>query len=125
MGIAELHASRNGDGKQHSLPVSQPQQGGSNIQGNDNRLLDVEYWGGKLWTTHTVGCNPGGGTVNCIRWYEIDISSGSPSLVQQGTLSSSSTYRSFPDLGVNSCGDMLVGYDDQQQHVSQCLCGWS
>ncbi|MCO5190544.1 MAG: proprotein convertase P-domain-containing protein [Anaerolineae bacterium] len=94
----------------YSLPVSQPQQGGSNIQGNDNRLLDVEYWGGKLWTTHTVGCNPGGGTVNCIRWYEIDISSGSPSLVQQGTLSSSSTYRSFPDLGVNSCGDMLVGY---------------
>ncbi len=33
----------------YSLPVSQPQLGGSNIQGNDNRLLDVEYWGGKLW----------------------------------------------------------------------------
>lgn len=94
----------------YSLPVSQPQQGGSNIQGNDNRLLDVEYWGGKMWATHAVGCNPGGGTVNCVRWYEIDISSGTASLVQQGTLSSNSTYRSFPDLGVNSCGDMLVGY---------------
>ncbi len=94
----------------YSLPVSQPQLGGSNIQGNDNRLLDVEYWGGKLWATHAVGCNPGGGTVNCIRWYEINIASGSPVLVQQGTFSSSSTYRSFPDLGVDACGNMLVGY---------------
>ncbi|MFO7682476.1 MAG: proprotein convertase P-domain-containing protein, partial [Chloroflexota bacterium] len=94
----------------YSLPVSQPQLGGSNIQGNDNRLLDVEYWGGKLWTTHTVGCNPGSGTVNCVRWYEINISSGTPSLVQQGTFSSSGEFRSFPDLGVNACGDMLVGY---------------
>ena len=94
----------------YSLPVSQPQLGGSNIQGNDNRLLDVEYWGGYLWATHTVGCNPGSGTVNCIRWYQIDIRTGTPSLVQQGTFSSASNYRSFPDLAVNSCGDMLVGY---------------
>lgn len=95
----------------YSLPVSQPQLGSSGLmQGNDNRLLDVEYWGGRLWATHAIGCNPGGGTVNCVRWYEINISSGTPSLVQQGTLSSGSTYRSFPDLGVNACGDMLVGY---------------
>ena len=84
--------------------------GGSSLQANDNRLLDVEYWAGKLWTNHAIGCNPGLGTVNCIRWYEIDISSGSPSLVQQGTFSSDNEYRSFPDLGVNACGDMLLGY---------------
>lgn len=94
----------------YSLPVTQTQLGGGTLQGNDNRLLDVEYWGGHLWTTHTVGCNPGGGTVNCIRWYEINISSGTPSLVQQGTLSSAGEYRSFPDLAVNACGDMMVGY---------------
>lgn len=94
----------------YSLPLSQPQSGGSSIQGNDNRLLDVEYWGGKLWATHTVGCNPGDGTVNCIRWYEIDISTGTPNLVQQGTFSTNSEFRSFPDLAVNACGDMLVGY---------------
>lgn len=94
----------------YSLPVSQPQLGGSNIQGNDNRLLDVEYWGGYLWATHTIGCNPGSGTVNCIRWYQINVNSGTPSLVQQGTFSSASNYRSFPDLAVNRCGDMLVGY---------------
>ena len=92
------------------LPVPQPQLGGSDITSNDNRLLDVEYWAGKLWATHAVGCNPGSGQVNCIRWYEIDISSGSPSLVQQGTFAANAQYNSFPDLGVNACGDMLVGY---------------
>jgi subtilisin-like proprotein convertase family protein len=94
----------------YSLPISQPQLGGSNIQANDDRLLDVEYWAGKLWTTHAIGCNPGGGTVNCVRWYEINMSGGSPSLVQQGTFATSGQYNSFPDLGVNACGDMLVGY---------------
>lgn len=95
----------------YNLPVSQPQLGSSGqLQGNDNRMLDAEYWGGRLWGTHTIGCNPGSGTVNCVRWYEINISSGPPSLVQQGTFSTNSEYRSFPDLAVNSCGDMLVGY---------------
>lgn len=94
-----------------SVPVNQPQLGSTGLlTANDARILDAEYWAGKLWANHTVGCNPGGGTVNCIRWYEINISSGTPSVVQQGTFSSSSEYRSFPDLAVNSCGDMLVGY---------------
>lgn len=94
----------------YNLPVSQPQLGGSNIQGNDNRLLDVKYWGGKLYATHAVGCNPGTGTVNCVRWYIINMSSGSPVLVDQGTFSSSGEYRSFPAIAPNACGDLLLGY---------------
>lgn len=95
----------------YSLPVSQPQLGSSGLlTANDDRMLDAEYWGGHIWGNQTIGCNPGGGTVNCIRWYEINISSGTPSLVQQGTFSTASEYRSFPDLAVNACGDMLVGY---------------
>ncbi len=101
----------------YSLPVNQPQFGGSDLQGNDNRLLDVEYWNGKLWATHTIGCNPGSGTVNCIRWYEIDISSGTPSLVQQGTFASNGQYRSFPNIGVNACGDMLLGYTKMSSSI--------
>jgi subtilisin-like proprotein convertase family protein len=95
----------------YSLPVNMPQLGSSGqMQGNDNRMLVAEYWGGKLWATHAVGCNPGGGTVNCVRWYEIDVRDGTPGLVQQGTLASSGVHRSFPNIGVNTCGDMLVGY---------------
>lgn len=94
----------------YSLPVNQRQLGGSDMQGNDDRLLDVKYWGGELWTTHTIGCNPGGGTINCVRWYQIDISSGSPSVLDQGTFASSGIGRSFPAIAPNQCGDMLVGY---------------
>jgi hypothetical protein len=95
----------------YSLPIDQPQAGNSGLmQGNDNRLLDAHYRAGRLWTTHTIGCNPGSGTVNCVRWYEINISSGTPVLVQQGTFASNGVYRSFPNLAVNRCGDMVVGY---------------
>jgi hypothetical protein len=95
----------------YSLPVNQPQSGTTGLlKGNDNRLLDVHYRAGRLWATHTVGCNPGSGTVNCIRWYEINISSGTPALLQQGTFAGNGTFRSFPDLAVNACGDMAVGY---------------
>ena len=83
----------------YSLPVNQPQLGGSNITGNDNRLLDVKYWGGKLYATHHIGCNPGGGTVNCIRWYIIDVSGGGATITpDQGTFSSNDDYRSFPAI---------------------------
>ncbi len=44
---------------------------GHSIQANDNRLLDVEDWGGRLWATHMIGCNPGGGTVNCARSWTV------------------------------------------------------
>lgn len=95
----------------YSLPVSQPQKGSTGrLQGNDNRMLDAEYWGGKIWGSHTIGCKPSTTTVNCVRWYQINISTGTPSLLQQGTFSTASEFRSFPDLAVNACGDMLVGY---------------
>ncbi|MCA9980713.1 MAG: proprotein convertase P-domain-containing protein, partial [Anaerolineales bacterium] len=94
----------------YAQAVSQPQQGGNQIQGNDYRLLDVEYWAGKLYTTHTIGCNPGTGTVNCVRWYEIDMRSGTPTAVQEGTLTSQAEFRSFPDLAVDTCGNMVIGY---------------
>lgn len=93
-----------------SYPVSSPQLGGQSITSNDGRLLDAKYWGGHIWATQHVGCNPGSGTVNCIRWYEIDMTGANPSMVQSGTYSSSGEYRTFPDLAVNACGQMVVGY---------------
>ncbi|MFZ0545792.1 MAG: hypothetical protein WAM60_10170 [Candidatus Promineifilaceae bacterium] len=96
----------------YGLPLDMPQAGTSHqIGGLDNRIIDAAYENGRLWAAHTIGCNPGGGTVNCLRWYEIDIADGeTPGLIQEGTFSSASIYRGFPALGVNSCGDLLVGY---------------
>ncbi len=91
-------------------PVTQQQMGGQPITANDGRLLDAKYWGGHIWATQHVGCNPGSGTVNCVRWYELDLTGATPSLVQSGTYGSNGDYRSFPDLAVNACGQMVVGY---------------
>ncbi|MCB8976246.1 MAG: DNRLRE domain-containing protein [Ardenticatenaceae bacterium] len=90
------------------LPLSSVQSGGGTLDGGDWRPLDFEYRNGFGWTTMTIACNPGGGTVNCIRWAQIDLATAS--VVQAGVLSSSGTYRFHPDLAVNHCNDMTVGY---------------
>jgi len=92
-----------------SFPIDWPQSGSSKlIQGNDWRGLDTEYRNGKIWMTGTVGCNPGGGTVNCIRWAQID--PAGPSVLQAGVYGSSGEHRVFPDLAVNHCDDMAIGF---------------
>lgn len=90
------------------FPVDVPQSGGASIQGNDWRGLDTEYRNGSIWMTNTLACNPGSGTVNCIRWAKID--PAVPAVLDAGVYSSNGEYRIFPDLAVNECGDMAIGY---------------
>jgi hypothetical protein len=93
------------------LPVNVPQAGGVGlIRANDWRPLDFEYRNGYGWTTMTVACKPDAGseTVNCVRWAQINLTNGS--VVQAGIHRSSGQYRFFPDLAVNACNDMVVGY---------------
>lgn len=92
------------------LPVDFPQSGGGNIQANDWRMRGFEYRNGSGWIADSISCNPGGGTVDCLRWHEIDLSGGTPALVQAGVYASASEYRTFPDLAVNQCNDMAIGY---------------
>lgn len=90
------------------MPVDVPQSGGQPIQGNDFRGLDTEYRDGKIWMTNTISCNPGGGTVNCLRWAKIDPTG--PTILDAGVFASTGQFRTFPDLAVNKCGDMAIGY---------------
>ena len=90
------------------FPVDAPQQGGGNLQANDWRVQDAEYRDGDIWMSHAMACNPGGGTVNCVRWAQIDPSG--PSVVNAGVIGGNGQYRSFPDLAVDSCGNMMLGY---------------
>jgi len=90
------------------LPIDAPQQGGGNLQANDWRVQDAEYRDGDIWMSNAMACNPGGGTVNCVRWAQID--PGGPSVVNAGVFGGSGEYRSFPDLAVDSCGNMMMGY---------------
>lgn len=90
------------------VPLNFPQAGGGDIRGNDARIQDAEYRDGHVWTVQTIACNPGAGSVNCIRWAEIDPSV--PTILQSGVFGSDGEFRSFADLAVNLCGDMIVGY---------------
>ena len=55
-----------------AMPLNAPQQGGSTVQGNDYRPQDFEYRDGYAWSVSTISCNPGGGTVNCLRWVKVN-----------------------------------------------------
>jgi len=90
------------------MPVDAPQKGGGNVQANDWRVQDAEYRDGFIWTSNAQSCNPGSGTVNCVRWAQIDPSG--PSVVDAGVVGGNGEYRSFPDLAVDSCGNMMMGY---------------
>lgn len=91
------------------FPVDVPQPGSTrDIQANDWRVQDAEYRNGDIWMSHTLACNPGGGTVDCIRWARIDPTG--PTVIDAGVLSSDDEYRTFPDLAANDCDDMVIGY---------------
>ena len=106
MGTVNLNTAT---GVTAGLPVFVPQSGaGGLIRANDWRPQDAEYRNGRIWTVHTIACNPGGGTVNCIRWAEID--PAIPTVIQAGVYASPGDYRFFGDLAVNHCNDMAVGY---------------
>jgi uncharacterized repeat protein (TIGR01451 family) len=91
-----------------TYPIDAPQFAAGNIQANDWRILDCEYRNGDVWMTHTISCNPGMGTVDCVRWAEIDPMT--PSVRQAGVFASDDEFRIFPDTAVNHCDDLTIGY---------------
>ncbi|MCA9927417.1 MAG: hypothetical protein KC419_03025 [Anaerolineales bacterium] len=90
------------------LPLDNPQATGGTVQGNDYRPQDFEYRNGYGWTAMTIACNPGSGSVNCVRWAQIDLSS--MTIAQAGVYGTNGDYRYFADLAVNHCDDMSIGY---------------
>lgn len=80
------------------------------MTGNDWSILDFEYRNGYGWTTSTGGCNPGGGTVNCLRWAQIDLTDGTIGPEGSGIYGSTDENRQYPNLAVNRCNDMAIGY---------------
>jgi hypothetical protein len=91
------------------FPIDVPQKGSAaKVQANDWRGLDTEYRNGYLWMTNTISCNPDVETVNCIRWAKIDPSI--PSVMDAGVIASSGEYRFFPDLAVDRCEAVAIGY---------------
>lgn len=91
------------------FPIDVPQLGSlQKIQAGDWRGLDTEYRNGFIWMTNSISCNPGTGTVNCVRWAKIDPTA--LAVVDAGVVASNGKHRIFPDLAVNQCEDVAIGY---------------
>ena len=91
-------------------PVDPPQLDSTDsIDGGDWRPLDFEYRNGFGWVVQNLSCNPGSGTVNCIRWAQLDPAANS--IVDAAVYSPGDSYYTLhPDLAVNRCNDLLVGF---------------
>jgi hypothetical protein len=59
-----------------------------------------------LVVTHSVTA----GTSTGIRWYELRLSGGNPTVFQQGTFAPDSYYRWMPSAAMDKSGDIAVGY---------------
>ena len=67
--------------------------GGANgqLDGGDDRLTSASIVNGRLWTSQTIGVDDTGqasasATRNGVRWYEIGSLTGTPTVMQSGTL---------------------------------------
>ncbi len=97
------------------MPVDTPQLGGQTVQANDFRPQDFEYRDGFAWTSSTVACNPGSGTVNCVRWAKINPATAT--VADAGVYGSNGEYRTFADLAVDACGNMAIGYSKSSTSI--------
>ena len=74
----------------------------------DSRILKAAEWNNTLVATHTVSVSS---TQDVAQWYKIDVSSGTPTLADQGRVSAgNNTYVYFPGIDVNSSGQIGMTY---------------
>jgi hypothetical protein len=79
----------------------------------DRLMYRLQYrnFGGyqTLVTNHTVDVN--GADHAGVRWYEMRISSGTPSLYQQGTYAPDANHRWMASAAMDSAGNIAIGYN--------------
>jgi len=93
-------------------PVDVPQKGSSNeIQANGWGLNGFEYRNGYGWTTGTISGAPAGMTINAIRSFSIELSGPFYTLTDEKISWYNDSFTFFPDIAVDHCGNVAVGYE--------------
>ena len=90
-------------------PPPAARQAGSSTPVNtlDNRILTVEWRGGRLVAAHNIGL---GGLAQA-RWYEFDVTGETPLLAQQGTISpGAGIHTYYPSIAIAANGDLGMTY---------------
>ncbi len=116
VGTVDLNAAT---GVTAGMPVNVPQLGGQTIQANDFRPQDFEFRSGFAWSVMTISCNPGSGTVNCVRWAKINPATAT--VVDAGVYGSNGEHRIFADLAVDACENMAVGYTKSSTGITPSI----
>jgi hypothetical protein len=99
-------------------PPAAPSSGsGTPIDSGDIRLQGAMIRNNRLWTCRTVGVNSTGTSTNATRsgceWSELDVSSGSPTLVQQGRIFDPGATPRFyfsPSISVSGQGHATITF---------------
>jgi len=106
-----------------ALPLPVPHLGNTGgadgeLDALDDRLFDAKSRGGLVWTAQNIavdatGAGSDAGDRDGVRWYEIDVSGASPSLVQSGTLfdaaASNPRFYWMPSIMVTGQGHAAIG----------------
>jgi hypothetical protein len=93
-----------------------------NLDAGDDRLTSASVTNGRLWTSQTIGVLDNGqasasATRNAVRWYEIGSLTGTPAVMQTGTLFTGGSPGSFdtrnyfvPSIATSIRGRTIVGF---------------
>ncbi len=104
-----------------ALPLTVPHAGNlfgpsGELDALDDRLSSASLRGGHVWTAHNIAVDGAGdspGDRDGSRWYEIDVSTGTPSLVQSGTLfdaaAAAPRFYWMPAIAVSGQGRAVLG----------------
>ena len=89
----------------------------------DRLMMQLQYRniGGaeSLWATHTVAIQTTQGNVAAVRWYQINITGGVPSLAQQGNVvANDGVFRWMPSIAVDQKGNAVVGYSASSSTIN-------
>lgn len=93
----------------HASGVYPRQPDGTTVTTNqDSRIQKVAEANNLLVASQAVNVSP---TENDARWYEIDVSSGTPVIKGQGNVSGGdNTYLAYPAIDINASGDIGMTY---------------
>ena len=92
----------------------------------DSRIQKAAEWNHRIVATHSVAASS---TQDVAQWYEIDVSSGTPLLMDQGRVGAgNNTYVIFPSIEINSSYQigmtyMKSGNDASNDYMSMYLTG--
>lgn len=96
----------------YSIAVPELNQDGTPILApgfTDSRIMNAGELNGNIVADHIV--SNAAGNLDQVQWYEINVSSGTPTLVQQGDITGGpNTYYAYPGIAINASGDIGVSY---------------